>query len=96
MKIIRPLYCRGDGAAGVISAITFSYSFASGFEGAGTASNFSLVALRVDPCVDGPGPVIAVLYSSPPLAAYPYAACDDFSPMVPGGFLGAFKGKVRY
>ena len=76
--------------AGVLTGVSFAYSYASGFTaGAGAAANFSLVALRVDPCADGPGPVVALLYASPPLAAYPYSACDDFSPMVPGGYLAA-------
>jgi hypothetical protein len=82
---------------GVITAVSFSYSYASGFNATGLASNFSLVALAVDPCIDGPGPQLAVIYVSPPLAGFPYDACDDYSPMEPEGFLAAGEcdGKVQ-
>jgi hypothetical protein len=74
--------------AHALAGVTFSYSYASGFAASsGAASNFSLVALGVDPCVDGPGPVVAVLYASPPLADFPFSACDDYTPQSPGGYL---------
>ena len=69
-----------------LTGVSFSYSYSSGFA-AGAAANFSLVALAVDPCVDGPGPVASVLYSSPPLADFPFAACDDYTQQAPGGYL---------
>ena len=71
-----------------LDGVAFSYRYAAGFApSSGAAANFSLVALAVDPCVDGPGPVVAVLYSSPPLADFPYSACDDYTPRAPGGYL---------
>lgn len=70
----------------LLDGITFSYSYSSGFS-SGTASNFSLVALHVNPCIDGPGPLARVLYASPPLGDYPFSACDDYTPQVPSGYL---------
>jgi hypothetical protein len=79
----------GGGGGGVVTGVSFSYAYASGFTGAGSPANLSLVALAVDPCADGPGPELAVLYSSPPLSGFPYADCNVYSPMEPEGFLAA-------
>ena len=71
-----------------VAGVSFSYRYASGFAASsGAAANFSLVALGVDDCADGPGPVVAVLYASPPLADFPFSACDDYTPQQPGGYL---------
>ncbi len=74
--------------AHALASVAFSYKYSSGFSiSSGAAANFSLVALGVDSCADGPGPVVAVLYASPPLADFPFSACDDYTPQEPGGYL---------
>jgi len=79
----------GDG--GVVTGVRFSYAYASGaFPGGGaSAANFSLVAVAFDPCSDAPPVPIATLYQSPPLAGFPFADCNLFTPQAPGGFLAA-------
>lgn len=75
---------------GLVTGVSFSYAYASGaFPGGTRAANFSLVAASFDPCSDAPPVPIATLYKSPPLAGFPYAACNVFTPQVPGGFLAA-------
>jgi DUF1680 family protein len=79
------------GAGGVVTGVRFSYSYASGAfpRGGAAPANFSLVAVEFDPCSDTTGAVVATLYHSPPLAGFPFADCNFFSPQVPGGFLAA-------
>lgn len=70
-----------------VAWVSFSYCYASGFAG-GTPANFSLRALAVSDCIDGPGAVVAELYASPPLGDFPFAACNDYTQQTPGGYLG--------